>query len=544
MVQCPTCGAGLRFDIASQLAVCDHCQNRFDPKEIRDNFGDEAKTEKAFDSFVFVCPSCGAELDTTDKNDAVGFCPYCGGASMIFDKIRRDWIPEKVVPFQITKEQCKEKYIAEVKKFPFVSRKFRDPKLIESFRGIYMPYCDFEGAVDGKVTLQALGAEKDVGNYYYETNLYEITGNAKYIINGGSSHDASIAFDDHISERVAPFDPKKEQDFRPAYLSGFYAETGNIDMNEYGPVLLDKMIPTVAKQMASDSLIKNSVPGDNISVNTSHSENRIPMKISPVHRKLFPVWFMSYRVGDKITYAAVNGESGKVVADLPLSPLRILIAALICSAAIFGLLFLLMSFLPTLPAATTLAVCTMLGFTGMYVLQHSYINTVGGALNQDELKKKMPISFIVFSVLATVGLILITTDGTYEQMRWLIGMVMAGFSMLSLVTRFYIKQATLTSKIKKIELKGQSMQTNGILIEAKRFNVINNIVRIITFITLGLFLPIILDGTWGSGGFYALSGVAAAELFVLALLHIRFQSRVALRRLPQFNKKGAAYDEK
>ena len=42
---------------------------------------------------------------------------------------------------------------------------------------------------------------------------------------------------------------------------------------------------------------------------------------------------------------------------------------------------------------------------------------------------------------------------------------------------------------------------------------------------------------------YGACFIAAAELFVLALLHISFQSRIAKRPLPQFNKKGAGYDE-
>lgn len=72
MVHCPSCGAGLRFDIATQNAVCDYCNSQFDPKKITDSTYDDAKTQKTFDSYVYVCPTCGAEVDTTDKNDAVG----------------------------------------------------------------------------------------------------------------------------------------------------------------------------------------------------------------------------------------------------------------------------------------------------------------------------------------------------------------------------------------------------------------------------------------------------------------------------------------
>ena len=42
---------------------------------------------------------------------------------------------------------------------------------------------------------------------------------------------------------------------------------------------------------------------------------------------------------------------------------------------------------------------------------------------------------------------------------------------------------------------------------------------------------------------YAACFLAAAELFTLAVYHIRFQTQLAKRPLPQFNKKGAHYDE-
>ena len=117
MIHCPTCGSGLRFDIASQKTVCDHCRNSFEPESLPDSVYDDADTAQAFEGFAFMCPDCGAELMTTDSNDAVGFCPYCGGASVIHDRLRQEWKPNQIIPFSITKEQCKEIYVKEVKNY-------------------------------------------------------------------------------------------------------------------------------------------------------------------------------------------------------------------------------------------------------------------------------------------------------------------------------------------------------------------------------------------------------------------------------------------
>lgn len=543
MVHCPSCGAGLRFEIETQQMYCDHCLGRFHPAELYDKVSDDAKAEKTFDSFVYVCPSCAGEMQTTDKNDAVGFCPYCGGASMIYDKIRKEWKPDFLIPFQITKEQCKQLYCDEVKKHPFVSKKFRDPQLIESFRGIYMPYCEMGGTVSGEVTLRADSHEQNIGDYHYETRRYDVKGTAEYTVTGGAAHDASVAFDDHLSERLEPFDKRNQRKFAPGYLCGFYAETGDMDAGDNAALAREDMKDALYTAMQSDPALKKALNSEDLRLKKHDPEEYLPVEVNIGRRMLYPVWFMSYRRGNRITYATVNGQTGKVAADLPLSPLRILLAALGCAAVIFGLLLLFSQFLPSIPAKTTLGVSGLLGIIGMFVMQHSYINTVGTALNTlDIVHKNLPLWFVVSSVAAIVGVVLMSTDGSYAQNRYAIGalLTLAG-TVVNLVQHF--KQRRLTKSISKTELQTRSMQTNGILAEAKRFNRINGILRAVMYISMIVSLLGSFAQTPHNALLYALSFIACGELITLALLHIQFQTNVAKRRLPQFNKKGAAYDE-
>ena len=76
MIACPGCGAGLRFDIPSQNMKCDYCGELHDPDLFRTTASKENRVSY-YDAYAFDCPSCGAELITTDKTDATGFCPYC-----------------------------------------------------------------------------------------------------------------------------------------------------------------------------------------------------------------------------------------------------------------------------------------------------------------------------------------------------------------------------------------------------------------------------------------------------------------------------------
>ena len=543
MIYCPSCGAELIFDIKSQMMLCEHCKNSFEPGKLEDNTSHDAQTQSYYESYAYICPSCGADIETTDKNDAVGFCPYCKGSSMIFDRLRREWKPDGIVPFKITKEQCKELYCKEVKRHFFVSKKFRDPDLIEDFRAIYMPYSRFIGIVDGEVAFKAKSHEEYVGDYNYRTNIYDLKGQAHFKVTEKIAHDASAAFDDHISERLGEYDETDIKNFHPAYLSGFYAESGNVDMNEYIAFSRDELAACVCDSIKESHEMKDAAAKNDLMIESDYSQNVVPMKIIPSNHRLFPVWFMSYRQGKKITYAAVNGQTGKVAADLPLSPWKILITALVISAVIFGGLSVGMSFLPTIPASATLGVCTMLGLIGTYLVQHGYLKTVGLALHQKEFNKRLPFGFVFNSILALVGIVLVTTDGTYTQLRYSIGILIGGFGLLSLASAYFLPQVTLGGKLANVKLEGISMQSNGILVEAKRFNIINFIMRAVIFATNAYFIWLILTTIQSNGVYYLLAAVSAAELFGLTIMHIIFQTKIATRRLPQFNKKGAAYDQ-
>ena len=63
---------------------------------------------------------------------------------------------------------------------------------------------------------------------------------------------------------------------------------------------------------------------------------------------MMPVWFMSIRhkehgKEDRISYVAVNGQTGEAAGDLPISLGKYLIGSAILAAAIFALMFFTVS---------------------------------------------------------------------------------------------------------------------------------------------------------------------------------------------------------
>lgn len=117
MLSCPNCGGNLKFDIPSQQLSCEHCHTLFDPYDF-DGKTSDAEESKTFDGdyevTIFTCPQCGGEILSTD-NAAAGFCSFCGASTILYSRISHEKRPNYIIPFQKTKEQCKEAYARRMK---------------------------------------------------------------------------------------------------------------------------------------------------------------------------------------------------------------------------------------------------------------------------------------------------------------------------------------------------------------------------------------------------------------------------------------------
>ena len=330
MLSCPNCGGNLKFDIPSQQLSCEHCHTLFDPYDF-DGKTSDAEESKTFDGdyevTIFTCPQCGGEILSTD-NAAAGFCSFCGASTILYSRISHEKRPNYIIPFQKTKEQCKEAYARRMKHSIFAPKELRDPSYIDSFRGIYMPYWAFYISQKGSLSLD--GKKTSRRGDYIITDHYALTGDLDAYYKG-LSYDASSSFDDNISEELAPYNLKGMKAFTPAYLSGFYADTSDVDAKVYQGDAEYTASAETTERIASDGTFAG------FTMDTIRPE-QLHTKTETIDSTMFPVWFLSYRKKDRVAYATVNGQTGLVVADIPIDPKRYLLGSLLLAIPIFALL--------------------------------------------------------------------------------------------------------------------------------------------------------------------------------------------------------------
>lgn len=348
MLECPNCGGNVKFDIPSQQIACEYCGTKVDPYSFENKTSDaeEVQDPENYEVTIFTCPQCGGEILSTD-NAAAGFCSFCGASTILYSRISKEHRPDYIIPFKKTKDDCKQAFSNMMKKAIFAPKELKDPTKIDGFRGIYMPYWAFYETQRGPIKLKAEKSHRR-GDYIY-TDHYELTGNMDCYYKG-LSYDASSSFADNISETIAPYDVKGMKAFTPAFLSGFYADTADVPSEVYRQeaemIAYDQSVSQIKSEPAfrGYSIDSASFAQNSEKINT-HTES--------VDQAMFPVWFMSYRNGDRVAYATVNGQTGKVVADLPVDMKRFLAGSLILAIPLFMILNLFFTVIPSVALSVT-----------------------------------------------------------------------------------------------------------------------------------------------------------------------------------------------
>lgn len=317
MIKCPNCTGEMTFNPTDQVIKCDWCGSTFKASELHEKLkGSKETVEKKVDDksgketitgTAYSCSQCGAEILTFDDT-AVTFCSYCGSQAMLLSRMIEETAPDYIIPFKKDKNECIESYRKTLKKSLFAPDYFKNDTTVEKFRGIYIPYVVYKFGYKGAINSSASKYSHRSGDYVIY-DLFKLKANAD-VEYEGMSYDLISKYYDKFSESI-PFNFKEREDFNPNYLIGFYADRGDVDKGIYEQEAISE-----AKEDAKDRFKKqkefsrfHNIKGD---IDLVTKERKVGM---------FPLYFLAIRdkTGTKVSYAIVNGQTGEVAADIPVS---------------------------------------------------------------------------------------------------------------------------------------------------------------------------------------------------------------------------------
>ena len=383
-LKCPSCGAPINFDVPSGKMKCSFCGASFTVEEVNQFNGisqanaelDAAHAKQAGTTGAtggagtattpetqisttpaegqpgwveppptyldeatgqqmaqFQCNSCGGEI--IGSPDMVSArCPWCNNNFVATGQLTSTRVPDRMIPFAMTKEQALEAFKANMKGLKLIPREFKQVS-VDDIQGVYVPYWLYDATVagEGNFSCENIRTWTDSEYEYTEHREYQVyrSANVAFL-------DVPVAgttkVTDKITESVEPFDYTKSVAFSPAYLTGFMTNKYDVDAQDANPRALERM------KDSTEEVLRNSISGyDTVStINTS-----IQPAFGELEYVFLPMWLMNVDFQGKNYNYAMNGQTGKFVGTFPVSERKYwtgLIGIAIPIAIIFGAIFI------------------------------------------------------------------------------------------------------------------------------------------------------------------------------------------------------------
>ena len=319
--KCPHCGAPMRFDPEQGLLVCDYCSHTISIEEDRnttfnpDGFNYHqlqcgVTMPNAEQLPIYSCASCGAEVIASPEQMATT-CPYCGNNIVLTDKMSGNLRPNAVIPFKFTSKELP----AAVRRFyrnkPLLPKTFFSDSEIGEVTGIYVPFWVFNGRLFGLIDFRGeRSSSHRRGDYIVTTTKYYRLSRDCSVSFQDLPADVSGRIDDALMDSLEPFNMSEAVPFDTRYLAGFTADRFDQPKENIEERIRKRMSNTADSVFASRAGRGYS----NIQRMNSILNNELS-----VQYMLFPVYMFDVNYNGQKYHFSVNGQTGKVVGELPIS---------------------------------------------------------------------------------------------------------------------------------------------------------------------------------------------------------------------------------
>lgn len=336
--KCPNCNAVLKFNPHGQNWECEYCKSKFNIEQLNSY---ESKNGKVLEKEavnspqnidIYSCPNCGAQI-IADPNTSATSCVYCKNTTILKDKLQGEFNPSYVIPFRNTKEDAIDAFKKLGKGRILMPKAFNDKKNINEMSGIYIPFWLYDYDADGVIEADCKRITTwRSGNYRYtKTDTYLAT-------RGGTMSfehipvDGSKRFENDIMNSIEPFDYKDLKEFNYSYLSGFLSEKYDVTKDEAMNEAIERAKNSFIEEMRKDIVGYNTVVPTKDSINLSNKNS---------YYVLLPVWMLNIKYNGKIYTFAMNGQTGKLIGNIPIDKKKAIIIWIFTFITTFGLLFLI-----------------------------------------------------------------------------------------------------------------------------------------------------------------------------------------------------------
>jgi len=308
---------------------CDYCSSKYDIALIEQLYADKEQTaastgaEPQWDASAaggswsdeesshlrgYTCPSCAAEI-LCDDTTAATSCHYCGNPTVVPGQFAGQLKPDYVIPFKLDKKAAADALKKYYKNKKFLPKSFADGNHIDEIKGIYVPFWLFDGKSHAHIRFSGTKVRS------YRKDDYNITETEHYrIVREGDVAfekipvDGSSKMPDAHMDAIEPFRYDELKPFSSAYLPGYLADKYDQDA-EFCCTRANGRI-----KESTRSALTSTVKGYT-TLKPEYTDIRL--KQGEVKYAMLPVWMLNTKWSGKSFLFAMNGQTGKLIGDLP-----------------------------------------------------------------------------------------------------------------------------------------------------------------------------------------------------------------------------------
>ncbi len=324
--KCPNCGGAVEFSSAEQKLKCPYCDSEFEIAAIEEyesekdiveademdwetQPGSQWEEGETAGLVEYICQSCGGEI-VGDETMAATSCPYCDNPVVVKGQFSGDLRPDYVIPFQLDKEAAMAAYQRHVTGKKLLPNLFRSQNRIEEIKGMYVPFWLFDAQADASFSYRATKVRSwSSGEYIYTSTKHFSIKRDGNIAFAKVPVDGSTKMPDDLMESVEPFDFSRAVDFNTAYFAGYLADKYDVSADESVARANQRI------KESTEQKIRQTISGYS---SVREEKGRIHLKNGQAKYALYPVWILTTKWNNQNFTFAMNGQTGKMVGDLPM----------------------------------------------------------------------------------------------------------------------------------------------------------------------------------------------------------------------------------
>lgn len=325
--KCLNCNASIKFNPKKNKFICEYCNSEFtieDFKEHKKKIKEDTNLEHEYnlmeDMDGYNCQNCGAAIISLDNISSTS-CIYCKSSAIIKNRLAGIYKPDGIIPFKYKKEDAILKFKEICKGRPLLPKNFNDINNISDMEGLYVPFWLYNLSNKARLTANCTKVSTRMDSKYIYTNTsYYKVDREGILFFESVPNDAALRFSDKIMNAIEPFDYNELKEFETSFLAGFLSEKYDVSKEDAYKNIKERIEEDSKKYLEQDIIGYNTI---DLLDNTNNIE------ILKTKYVLLPVFVLNIKYKDKIYHFAMNGQTGKLVGEIPVDKKKLLISIFI-----------------------------------------------------------------------------------------------------------------------------------------------------------------------------------------------------------------------